>query len=290
MTAARAFLATSVATALDEPETPVSLGGEDWLVAEMGAGCVSRLDLAAGAVTRIARTGRPNGVAYDRDGTIWVAECFGLGGGDVPGLKRIDRDGELAAVIDRFGDVPIRWPNDIAVGPDGAVYFTDSGADAREIIPERTPVDYARCDGRVYRYDPRLGALSLLDEGLAFANGLAFGPDGELYITESGPGLVHRYELDDDGTAASKRTLAAVIDPGGPHPPIVGTDGLAVAPAGHLYVAIFGQGHVAVLDPNGSIVGRIPTGGALPTNCAFGPDGRLYVTECEQGVLLAVPV
>jgi gluconolactonase len=290
MSAARAVEAKIVASGLQEPETPVSLGGAEWLVAEMGAGCVSRLDLAAGTVSRIARTGRPNGVAVDRDGSIWVAESFGLGDDDVPGLKRIDPAGRLTAVTDRYGGVPIRWPNDIAVGPDGAVYFTDTGVDAREIIPERKPVDYDQCDGRVYRYDPHTSTLTLLDQGMAFANGLAFGPRGELYITESGPGLVHRYELADSGTTASKQTLAAVIDPDGPHPPIVGTDGIAAGPDGRLYVAIFGQGQLAVLDPDGSIVGRIPTGGAFPTNCAFGPDGRLYVTECEQGLLLAFKV
>jgi sugar lactone lactonase YvrE len=104
------------------------------------------------------------------------------------------------------------------------------------------------------------------------------------------PGLVHRSSLAASGLTARKQTLAGLIDPDGPQPPIVGADGLAVTPDGHLYVAVFGQGHLAVVDPGGSILGRIPTGGALPTNCASGPDGRLYVTECEQDALIAVDV
>jgi gluconolactonase len=279
-----------VVVGLSEPETPVSLGGGVWLVAEMGRGCVSRVDLSSGQITPIARTGRPNGVARDAVGTIWVAECFGLGDDDRPGLKRVDLDGCVHAVADSHDGVPLRWPNDIAIGPDEAVYFTDSGISALEIIPERKPLDYGRCDGRVYRYDQSTGELSLLDEGLAFANGLVFGQAGELYVTESGTGLVHRYAVGTDGSLGVRRTLANVIDPDGPNPSIVGPDGLAVGCDGRLYVAVYGQGDIAVLDPGGSLLGAIPTGGALPTNCAFGPDGRLYVTECEQGALVAVDV
>lgn len=283
-------MAEAAVTGLSEPETPVSLGGSAWLVAEMGSGSVSHVELADGRITPLARTGRPNGAARDAHGAIWVAECFGLGGDDRPGLKRIDPDGTVAAVIDSYGDVPLRWPNDIALGPDGAVYFTDSGISALEIIPERKPVDYAQCDGRVYRYDQSDGTLSLLDGGLAFANGLAFGSSGELYVTESGTGLAHRYPVGADGSVGARETIASVIDQSGDRPPIVGPDGLAVSRDGRLYVAVYGQGHIAELDPDGSLLRRIPTGGALPTNCAFGPDGRLYVTECEQGALVALDV
>ena len=279
-----------VVAGLSEPETPVSLGAGKWLVAEMGAGRLSRIEIPTGQIVPVARTGRPNGATHDGRATIWVAECFGLGGEDLPGLKRVDPDGRVHAVVDNHEGVPLRWPNDIAVGPDGAVYFTDSGVSALDVIPDRTPVDYSRCDGRLYRYDPRDRTLSLLDEGLAFANGLAFGRSGELYITESGPGLVHRYTVGADGSLSTRQTIASVIDPDGPKPPVVGPDGLAVGRDGRLYVAVYGQGEIVVLDADGSLLGRIPTGGALPTNCAFGPDGRLYVTECEQGALIALDV
>jgi sugar lactone lactonase YvrE len=101
---------------------------------------------------------------------------------------------------------------------------------------------------------------------------------------------VHRYRLGEDGSVSSKHTSSPILDPDGPRQGIVGTDGLAVGPDGRLFVAAYGQGHIAVLDQEGSVVERVRTGGALPTNCAFGPDDRLYVTECELGVLEVIDV
>lgn len=280
-----------VASGLSDPETPVSLGGERWLVPEMGTGFVSRLDTGSGEVERLAHTGRPNGVAWHDDGSIWIAESYGLGDGDGPGLKRLLPSGEVEAVIDHHGAIPLRWPNDLVFGADGALYFTDSGTSAQRIVGEQQPLDPATCDGRVYRYEPGGGELTLLDEGLIFANGIAFGPQGELYVTESERGLVHRYELGSDGRPGRRATVADVIDRAAAPAGFCGPDGLAVAPDGRLFVCVFGQGHVAVVEQDGSISSRIPVGGGQrPTNCAFGPDGRLYVTEIERGVLLALEV
>jgi sugar lactone lactonase YvrE len=61
---------------LGVPEGPVVLDDGSWLVVEMGPkrGCVTRLDQDGRIGRVIARTGRPNGLAVDRDGTIWVAQ------------------------------------------------------------------------------------------------------------------------------------------------------------------------------------------------------------------------
>jgi len=61
---------------------------------------------------------------------------------------------------------------------------------------------------------------------------------------------------------------------------------------GCLYVAVYGQGHIAVLGSDGTVVERIATKGAKPTNLAFGAraKGKIYVTEDEYGVLEAIDV
>lgn len=277
-----------IAEGLAEPETPVSLSGGGWLLVEMGAGCVSRID-SRGAVERVAQTGRPNGATVDAAGAIWVAECLGAGNGDKPGLKRVGGDGRVEAVLDSWDGEAILWPNDIVVGPDGAIYFTDSGTSAADLIENLEEPNYEECDGRVFRYDPGRGELTVLDRGLAFANGIAFAPDGLMLVTESGPGLVHRYRVGENGSE-SKETGPGILDPELPRKTIAGTDGLAVGPDDRIYVALYGQGKIAVIDMEGELVRRFETGGALPTNCAFGPDGRLYVTECERGVLEAIDV
>lgn len=66
-----------------------------------------------------------------------------------------------------------------------------------------------------------------------------------------------------------------------------GPDGMAFSADGDLYVAVFGQGDVTVLGPDGSVRQRIRTKGRKPTNVAFGRPGdrRIYVTEDEHGNL-----
>jgi len=50
-------------------------------------------------------------------------------------------------------------------------------------------------------------------------------------------------------------------------------------------VAHWGKGCVAVLDPDGELIGELPTIGMNPTNVAFFGD-VLYVTEAEKGQVI----
>jgi len=60
----------------------------------------------------------------------------------------------------------------------------------------------------------------------------------------------------------------------------------------NLYVAVFGQGDVTVLGPDGTVVRRIRTEGSMPTNLVFGPKGErtIYVTEVETGSVRVLDV
>jgi gluconolactonase len=63
-------------TGLSAPEGPVALPDGTWLIVEGGAerGCVTHIS-ANGQIKRvIKKTGRPNGLAVDSQGVIWVAE------------------------------------------------------------------------------------------------------------------------------------------------------------------------------------------------------------------------
>src|ERR1700748_1854917 len=63
------------ATDLGAPEGPVALPDGTWLIVEAAAdrGCVTHLS-ADGRRSVIRQTGRPNGLAIDAAGVIWVAE------------------------------------------------------------------------------------------------------------------------------------------------------------------------------------------------------------------------
>ena len=263
------------------PEGPVVLDDGTLLVTELGLdrGCIT-LIAADGATRRlIAKTGRPNGLAVDREGTIWVAESL------EPSVLRLGLDGESVVHALACEGELLLWPNDICVGPDGAIYVTDSGVSVTDFLDGDWPrADYAslHLDGRVCRYDLGGGESRFLDRGLQFANGIAFGPDEVLYVNETMTGNIYRYE----SVAGGRRELFGnVLDPDHDSRDLRGPDGMKFDAEGRLYVTVFGQGDVTVLDGCGRVIDRIATQGKAPTNLAFGPAGSrtIYVVEDERG-------
>jgi gluconolactonase len=274
------------ARGLGQPETPVLLEDGSWLVVEMDMkrGCVTRVSPDGAALEEIARTGRPQGVAVGRDGVLWVAESH-----PTPSLVRIEPEGEPEVMMTECDGRPLLLPNDLVFGPDGALYMTDSGILFEDWAPGgQLRSDYmdAEMDGRVFRIEPDSLRTQTIDDGLRFANGIAFSPDGELYANEMITGCVYRYPKEKWGTGEAREVLGNVIEPG---EGFRGPDGMAFDGDGLLYVAVFGQQDVTVLDEDGGVVRRIRTEGRFPTNVAFGPRGSrtIFVTEAELGQIEA---
>ena len=268
---------------LSFPEGPVALADGSWLCVESGAerGCVTRISPEGKTKSVVAKTGRPNGLAVDAAGYIWVAES------QTPSLLRLTLDGKVEVVATGCHGQPFLFPNDLCVGPDGAIYMTDSGVHIGEFAPAgKIRRDYMRIkyDGRVYRVDPKSGKVRQLDSGIKFTNGIAFGADGALYANETLTGTIYRYDWKSGDSIGPRRSFGNVIDPNAP-PGWKGPDGMAFGSDGNLYVAVFAQKDITVLGRDGSVVKRIPTQGTLPTNCAFGLPGqkKLHVTEYEFG-------
>lgn len=269
------------ATGLSSPEGPVFLPDRSWLVVEMGParGCVTQISSDGRTKRVIARTGRPNGLAVDREGIIWVAES------QTRSLVRLTGDGKADIVATECEKEPFLFPNDLCFGPDGALYMTDSGIRFEDWLPDgkNRAVD-APIDGRVYRIDIKTRKVTQLDAGIRFTNGLAFGPNQQLYVTEMVTGIVYRYDWRRGGIAGRREHFGSVIDPEAPIG-FKGPDGMAFGENGKLFVTVFGQGSVAVLGKDGDVVERIRTAGQFPTNVAFGArdENKIYVTEGELG-------
>ena len=271
------------ASGLSFPEGPVALADGSWLCVEGGEerGCVTRISPDGKTKSVVAKTGRPNGLAIDAQGYIWVAES------QTPSLLRLTLDGKVEAVATVCDGQAFLFPNDLCLGPDGAIYMTDSGVHIGEFAPGgKIRPDYmqVKYDGRIYRVDVKSGKVLQLDSGIKFTNGIAFGADGALYANETLTGMIFRYELRGGGSVGPRQSFGNVIDPNAP-PGWKGPDGMAFGSDGNLYVAVFAQQDITVLGRDGSVVKRIPTQGKLPTNCAFGLQGqkKLYVTEYEFG-------
>ncbi len=269
---------------LEEPEGPVLLSDNSWGVVEMTpeTGHISIISPGGGSKRVVVKTGRPNGMVQDRNETLWVAESM-----NPPSLLRVDLNGSAEVLLTEGEGVEFLFPNDLAFGPDGALYMSDSGVERIAFNKARYEgrTDYP-IDGRLFRIDLTDMSTTLLDNGIPFTNGLAFGADNALYATATASGLLYRYEWNSDGSLGPREDFADLVDRS-LSPGFIGGDGLAVGENGAFYCAVVYQGHVAVIDTNGALVERIPVGGEQPTNVAFGPKGSgdIYVTVKDAGTL-----
>ena len=265
------------------PEAPVVLPDGSFLFVEMDPAKGWTIRVSPDGKTRsvVARTGRPNGLAADRNGNIWVAETA------MRALLRMTLDGKYEIFANACEGEPFLFLNDVALGSNGDIYLTDSGIEMEEIAPggQLNP-DYRKLkyDGRVFRIDAKTHAVERIDRGLLFANGIAFGPDGNLYVAETLSGNIYRYECARGRVTGKRQLFGNVIESFDPAE-LKGPDGMKFGADGNLYVAVFGQGDVTILSRNGAVIGRLRTAGAMPTNLVFGPRGekKIYVTEVESG-------
>lgn len=263
-------------------EGPVYVAGEHALYATVDAG-IRRIDLGRLTVTAVpAAVVRPNGMFLGLDGRLLVCEQ-----GDLDHPARISRvdpaTGQLEVVVDRLDGLPLNSPNDVVVGPDGVIWFTDpTYGNLQGFRPSPALGDF------VHRVDPATGRHDVVADGFDKPNGIALSPDGSvLYVTDSGanhepgsfdPARPHHIEaFDVVGAHLRQRRLLAVTHPGFP-------DGLKVDAAGRVFASA-GSG-VQVFSPDGDRLAEIALPGAI--NFAFGgPHGdRLYITA-DSAVFVA---
>jgi gluconolactonase len=267
---------------LTAPEGPIRLDEENLLVVEMGnVGTISKVNLLSGKVDRLIHTGRPNGLALDSRGNVWVAES------EKPSILRYTLYGKMETVLTGSGSADFLFPNDFALDEtQGFLYMTDSGMLAADFCPnERIREDYAAVhyEGKVFCINIETFEVMKIDENLQFPNGIALGPDGKLYVNETMTGNVYCYETDGQGNWGKRQYFSNVIHQDGLHY-YRGPDGMKFSVSGKLYCTVYGQGDVVVIDLSGKIERSLPTRGKCPTNLIF-VDTKIYVTEVQNGTL-----
>src|SRR4029077_7362882 len=119
------------ATGLSAPEGPVALPDGTWLIVEGGAerGCVTHISADGQTKRIIKKTGRPNGLAVDSKGVIWVAES------KTPSLVRLTMDGKAEVVATECDGEPFLFPNDLCFGPDRGRVLRGSGVFIERVEP-----------------------------------------------------------------------------------------------------------------------------------------------------------
>jgi gluconolactonase len=205
--------------------------------------------------------GRPNGAKFAADGTLIIADGEGL-------VRFNPADGTLTTVANDFNGEALRELNDLAIDGNGGIYFTAPvGSDLRNPT------------GRIFYLAPGSGAPVLVQDGLAFPNGIALAPGGQtVFAGEFARAQIMALPTQEAGGLRVSYIHARTS--GG-----IGPDGMTVGPDGKLYAAIFQAGEVAVFDPEGHPLGSIvlPEGaGSFTTNVAV-QDRTLYITEASLG-------
>jgi gluconolactonase len=252
----------------DAHEGPVYAADEDALyftTVRRERVVIKRLALADATVSVVrADANMANGMALDRDGSLLVCEQGTLR--EPARISRFDRaTGEVETVVDSWNGLPLNSPNDVAVAPDGTIWFTDpSYGYLQGFRPEPQIGDH------VYRYDPGSGELGAVLPSLDKPNGLAFSPDGRvLYVGDNGaPHELLAYDVEDGGRLERGRVLAAFT----PEQP----DGIKVDEQGRIYASA--ANGVRILDERGGQIGEIELPGAV--NFTFGGPARdvLFIT------------
>lgn len=254
----------SVADGVGFTEGPVATRDGAVVFVSVDQGVVHRAD-ADGCRVVAATGGGPNGLAEGADGTLYVAQNGGRWSASprptfTGGVQAISPEGEVRWVTQD----PIA-PNDLCLGPDGALYVTD---------PTRRP---AMDDGRIWRIDPENGDADLLASVGWYPNGIGFGPDGALYVAQTGERRILRY-----GNGIGSPEVFCEV---GGLP-----DGFAWDAEGRLVICAVGveaAGRLEVRDPGGELVETIEPGPSRHyTNVAISAEGAIYVTDADAGRVL----
>jgi sugar lactone lactonase YvrE len=140
--------------------------------------------------------GRPLGLAFDTAGNLLVANA-------TVGLQQVSPDGAVRLLTNSVDGRPILYADDVAVGANGLIYFSDAST---RFDPSKFAgtANAARLDimehsgnGRVLVFDPDTAATSVVLDGLDFANGVAISDDQRfLVIAETGSYRLLRHWLD----------------------------------------------------------------------------------------------
>ena len=246
-----------IASGLQFTEGPLWFGG-GLLFSDIPANTVYRWDPATGAAEPFLDPSQnSNGLALDADGALLLAQH---------GAQRVARldDGTETALAETYDGKTFNSPNDLAVHPDGSIYFSDPtwGLEGRPSQLGFTGL---------YRLTPA-GTVELLADDLHQPNGVAFSPDlATLYVTTSDERTVVAYDLA-DGALSNGRVFATLT--GGTARDAA--DGMEVDAQGRLYVA--GPRGVWILAPDGTVLDVVDVPDQT-TNVAFGPDDILYITS-----------
>ena len=237
----------------------------------------------AGGTPEIVRepSGGTNGMTLDLQGRLLMCE------GDNRAITRMEADGTINVVADRWDGKRFHRPNDIVCRSDGSIYITNPSGRVPE---EEQEIEWP---GTLHRIATD-GTVDLLAHDIDFPNGIAFSPDESvLYVSNTRRlgerpdqywdgevkqnQFIQAYDVAADGSLSNSRMFGSMASAEDGVP-----DGMKVDAEGRVYCT--GSGGVWVFAPDGEHLGiiRVPE---IPANCAFGgPDFRTMLFTARTSV------
>ncbi len=223
----------------------------------------------------IANYGQPgsNGLTLDPQGRLTIDQHGNRR------VVRVEKDGSLTVLADRYQGKRLNSPNDLVYRSDGALFFTDPPFGLPKAFEDRGK---ELAWSGVYALVK--GKLRLVTQELSGPNGIAFSPDEKyLYVGnwDDKKKVVMRYEVKPDGTVTGGQVFFDLTSTPGED----AIDGIKVDEKGNLYVS--GPGGLSILSPAGKHLGTIQAP-HHPHNFAWGDaDGKtLYL--CARSTLYRI--
>ena len=238
-----------------------------------------------------ARFVQPWGLAVDPAGNVFVADASALRvvspGGEVKTLAGTD---EVGYQNGWGGAVRFQWVVGVAVDPAGGLYTVETD---NQIIRRVLP------DGRASLFAGQPGQWGQVDgpadtARFAWPSAIARGGDGTLYIADTGSHTIRKIAPDGGVTTlAGSPLVAGAFDAAGTNAQFRNPRGIAVDPAGRVYVADSDNNAIRLITPEGVVTtyaGRLqdaayrdgPAADARfnqPTGLALDANGNLYVAD-----------
>jgi sugar lactone lactonase YvrE len=271
-------------------------------VAGDGTSCSTPPSCGDGAGATSAQLNFPEGVAVDPSGDVYIADSGDNEVRKVSPSGKITRFAGTGADCSRppaCGDggtataAQLSAPAGLAVDQAGNVYIADTGdSEVRKVSPAGK-ISRIAGTGVACAAAPSCGdGAGATSAQLNFPGGVAVDGSGSVYVADAGDNEVRKISA--AGTIAriaGSGTLCAApsaCGDGGPatSADLSGPDGVAVTPAGTVYIADAGDNEIRQVSAAGKLVTVAGTGGAcaLPPSCGDGAAAGGALLDYPDGV------
>jgi lactonase len=184
------------------------------------------------------------GCGIHKDGRLILAMGLPEKTGMYGRIVAVKPDGTgSTTILESYQGKAVGFMDDVAFDKEGNIYATELAGSALDPT------------GRVFRISADFKHVDVVLNNLAGANGVVFAPDYScMYVSETSGNNIYRVILTPDGLSAVPIFgVALMYRLGG----VAGADSLQIDAAGNIYEALYGQGRIVILDPNGIPVEQV---------------------------------